>query len=202
MPEPIEIDGFDQLRAALIVIPDTARPIIEKAVSKACYAVVGQLKEYPPATEANRPGRKTKRGRPMGYYERGRGSWYPVMRRETILASGVNVNGKMRYGKTRGVIKARSGSDVAGYKLSRGGRSQQLGKHWAVHVSTTQAGIEGIIGTTVSYAKPVHVNQPPIFAIRGWKTVKQAFALAHDDIVAAFEDAADEIARLLRRKHD
>lgn len=202
MPETIEIDGFDQLRAALIVMPEKARPILEKAVTLACDAVIGQLKEYPPATDANRPGRKDKRGKPKGYYERGRGWWRPVMRRATIQTAGRIAGmgrGYAQYGKGVGVIKAR-GSDVAGYKLAS--RSQLLGRHWArkfhpVSVSSTNDGVEGVIGTTVTYAKYVHLYQSPLFAMRGWKSINQAFALAQDDIRAAFEDAANDVIKLL-----
>jgi hypothetical protein len=52
------------------------------AMQDALFTIQGEIgyASYPPATEANRPGRVDQDGNPMGYYERGRGWWYPVKR--------------------------------------------------------------------------------------------------------------------------
>ena len=60
------------------------------AMSDVVLMIQGEVgyASYPPADEANAPGRVDKDGEPMGYYERGRGWWYPVKNPATL--SGMN----------------------------------------------------------------------------------------------------------------
>ena len=143
---------------------------IDKAASTAAVAmahdVVNRM-EYPPATAANRPGRFTPEGRPMGYYERNRGYWRPIVHKVNLRAFG-------HYGKSKGVILAsktqRQTGTVAGYKLNPS--SEQFGKKWKV--TRTKSG--AVITNSASYAQPLasYLKQARVMKQIGWKTDKQA----------------------------
>jgi hypothetical protein len=192
-----DASGFDIMRKALEEMPRKSVAILEKAMKKSCLAITGELAEYPPATEANSPGRMDKHGRPMGYYERGRGWWYPVKKKAT-LESG-RMEGKIL--KTRRAFGLNKQDRLAygaiGYRLSRHNRSQVLGKHWTTKTVRMSDGIEGQIGNSASYAKYVHIQQPVIFKVRKWRTINQAIDAATPDIHAALAEAVTEMAKLL-----
>lgn len=153
-----------------------------------------RLAEYPPATEANQPGRYSLRTRrPMGYYERGRGYWYPVMRKQTL---------GNRAGKRLGVIPLPSHlkgiTAVAGYKLRR--TSERLGARWTTQVVVTAEAIQGEIGTTVSYADYVQgQNQAGFHGAHGWETAAEALQDAAGEIRGYFEEASQNIAGELKK---
>lgn len=68
------------------------RPFMSDAVMDSLLIIQGELgyAGYAPSSEANLPGRIDGDGEPMGYYERGRGWWYPVKRASTLAGvSGV-----------------------------------------------------------------------------------------------------------------
>lgn len=48
---------------------------VQGAIRAAALHVKGKVAVYPPETAANKPGRTDRRGRPMGWYERGAG-WH------------------------------------------------------------------------------------------------------------------------------
>lgn len=66
------------------------RPYLLGAMQDVVFIIQGELgyTGYAPSSEANLPGRFDKDGEPMGYYERGRGWWYPVKNASTL--GGVN----------------------------------------------------------------------------------------------------------------
>jgi hypothetical protein len=138
-------------------------------MNESLRVIQGGMAEYPEATEANQPGRfSLTTHKPMGYYERGRGEWYPIMQRQTLEAA---ASGK--YGNTRGVVKAsallRAVSQVAGYKLAGGGKSENLGKSWTVDVQSSDTGVTGEVGTDASYAGAVQgPDQSRVLAHYGW----------------------------------
>lgn len=187
-----EVSGFEELRQALRTMPEKSAPILLEAVTKSCEAVKGVLVEYPPATEANKPGRINRKGKPMGYYERGRGWWYPVRQRST-MESTIGASGQPI--KAKGGIKAPRSLGLAGYKLRA--TSEMLNRRWATEAKMVQNGAEGTIGTPVSYARWVHIDQPAIFRARGWKSMTEALEAASDDIQAAFAEAIDKVVKLL-----
>jgi hypothetical protein len=131
------------------------------------------LRAYPPATASNRPGRWTGglsgMPRPMGYYERNRGAWYPIMTERTLYNRG-------RLGKARGTIAApaRVRNSVAGYRLRA--TSQMLGKRWRV----TRTAVGALLTNAASYAAVVHdaEQQARIHAAHGWMTFQDAFTKA------------------------
>ena len=161
-----QVTGFAD---ALAKSPGAFIPYATDAMTQSVRLIQGGMAEYPPATEANQPGRfSLKTGQPMGYYERGRGWWYPIMTRETLQDA---AGGK--YGKSRGVVKAskliRTVSRVQGYKLAGGGESEQLGKSWTTNVQASDTGVQGEVGTNTSYAPYVQGDeQSSLLARYGW----------------------------------
>lgn len=70
--------------------PQDVKAFLFDAMTDVVFMIQGEVgyASYPPATEANQPGRVDANGEPMGYYERGRGWWYPVKNAATL--GGVN----------------------------------------------------------------------------------------------------------------
>ncbi len=187
------IEGFDELLKALKESPKKVMPYLKQAMTLSVRAVQERVSEYPPSSEANRPGRVDKNGRPMGYYERGRGWWYPVMARKTLGGNlGVSVGAQTAKQAARR-FKAKSVPTVAGYKLAAGGTSEMLGRSWDAQVIEQENTVLGIIGNNASYAEYVQGNQQAaVHAARGWKTVDKALEESLDDINEAFGRALQE----------
>ena len=189
-PKTINIEGFEALMKALEDAPETVRPFLKEAMTRSVRAVQARVSEYPPSTEANQPGRfSVKTRKPMGYYERGRGWWYPIMRPWTDAGQ--------KVGKAFGVLNAsariRKMTQVQGYKLARGGKSELLGKSWTVSVEANNNGVVGEIGNNTSYAPWVQGDkQWNVHAKRGWITIDTALDESMEDINGFFQDALDE----------
>lgn len=79
-----------ELLDAIEKAPQQVRTYLTDAMQDVLFMIQGEIgyASYPPATEANQPGRVDADGEPMGYYERGRGWWYPVKNAATL--GGVN----------------------------------------------------------------------------------------------------------------
>jgi len=188
----VELKGFDEAIAWLERAPETAIPLFEQAMTRGLDAVAGRVKAYPPATEANRPGRVMADGRPMGYYERGQGWWYPVKRTKTFGGLRLKTQGVKILGKR---IAAKAG--IAGYKLIRS--SEKLREHWTTRVTRLANGVEGIVGNLVSYAGTVQgfVSRDPrqaqLPASRDWPSIETAITDSLPDFEAAFAEAVDEL---------
>ncbi len=188
----LEIKGFDELIKALEQAPEKVMPYLRKAMNLSVRAVQARLAEYPPSNAANQPGRIDKNGDPMGYYERGRGWWYPVLERSTLGEKlGVRFGAETaKRAAKRNQVK--SIPTVAGYKLRAGGESELLGKSWAVQVVEGEHSIAGIVGNNTSYADYVQGGrQASYHNAAGWITLDKAIELAQEDIDQAFSDAAD-----------
>jgi hypothetical protein len=83
MSKTLEVDGLKEFERALEAAPEIAWPVMTAAMGNALALLHDAVATYPPSTEANSPERTTlKTKRPMGFYERGRGWWYPVMRKK------------------------------------------------------------------------------------------------------------------------
>ena len=143
-------------------------------------ALVGELEQYPKETEANAPGRYSVRThRPMGFYERGRGWWYPIMRMTTIgdestrfVGMGQNVS-RMRIKtiamRTRGAGKQAFGA--VGYKLRD--NSEQLKENWVTAVVRDPNEVLIQIGNLASYASNVQgYDQSALLRKYGWTTIE------------------------------
>ncbi|MCX6057748.1 MAG: hypothetical protein NTW69_06325 [Chloroflexi bacterium] len=167
-------------------------PYLKKAMTLSVRAVQERVAEYPPSTEANQPGRiSIKTHKPMGYYERGRGWWYPIMTRATLGE---------KIGKSVGAIKTskniRVATNVAGYKLADGGLSEMLGRSWDAQTIEIEGAILGVVGNNTSYAEYVQGDkQWRGHKARGWLTVDQALEMSQDDINKFFEEATDEFIK-------
>lgn len=206
----LEIKGFDELLKALQDAPQLARPLLEEAMTKSLSQLHDELAQYPSATEANQPGRfSLKTHQPMGYYERGRGWWYPVRTRQNIemagpLAGAFEGKSKAAYGKSRGVINAsksmlQAGVGVAGYKLSKQ-RSEVLSKKWTTSQVVNDTGVLGEIGTMVSYADYVQGNRQANFhAARKWETANAALERATPQIEKNFAEAVEKLIEQLKK---
>lgn len=210
MTKTLEIDGFDELLRAIDTAPQTARPLLRQAMQRALLLVKAIVADYPPATEANRPGRMTviNRGKrnarmvPMGYYERGQGWWYPVVNRATFAgvkgkSAGVIALREKVLKKTGRVIVRGTGQRIVGYKLRR--VSEVLGKSWATAVTPDEDGVTGEIGNNASYAPEVQSadRQWRVHAMRGWGTLEKALEDATPEIIDEFEKGVEELLEKL-----
>jgi hypothetical protein len=137
---------------------------VSAAIRAAGLYLKGKISVYPSASPANQPGRwyRDPNGyaHPMGYYERGRGWWYPIM---TPSAPGT------KYRKAMGMTGAGAGrrSGVAYYKQDRHKRSETLGRRW----TTAQPNpFMAVVGNNASYIRFVQGDKQAHFhARRGWK---------------------------------
>ena len=192
-----QVTGFED---ALAKSPSTFIPFATDAMTQSVRLIQGGMAEYPDATEANQPGRfSLKDRRPMGFYERGRGWWYPIMQKKTLEAA---ASGK--YGKSRGVIKAsklmRAVAQVQGYKLAGGGKSEQLGKSWTADVQSSADGVQGEVGTNTSYAPEVQgEEQSQVLAKYGWDEHQIDVVVENlmPDLDAIWDQAADQFVQAL-----
>jgi hypothetical protein len=188
MTNRITVTGLKELDRALEMAPAKTRATLKRAMGKALAILQNSAATYPRRSEANQPGRfslTTKR--PMGYYERGRGWWYPVMKKTTLPEA---------LGKTRGAQKARRRTGVTGYKLAGGGKSELLGRKWTTRVVVGEQAVQGVLGNNVSYAKYVQGDrQSRVHARRGWLTLKEIVAQKSDDIAAVFDSEIDDLLR-------
>lgn len=192
MSDVLEIKGFDELLKALKDAPKKVMPFLKKAMALSVRAVQERVAEYPPATEANQPGRISLATRkPMGYYERGRGWWYPLTSERTL-------GGKL--GKSQGQIKAKSivtkTSQVVGYRLAGGGESELLGRSWDAQVIETDNAILGVVGNNATYTEYVQgEKQWRVHKAHGWITVNEALDKSQEDIDHFFNSATEEFVK-------
>jgi len=155
--------------------PEKFPQYIEPAMSNIMGEFKTEMEVYAPESEANAPGRTDRNGEPMGYYERGRGWWYPVKGRDTILQTGRLVGAgkglsRARFGKSVGVIKGGRKFGVAGYKLIPS--SQQMGDRWVTAVQTDQDSVTGTLFNGASYSGLVQGSeQTALMAERQWNSI-------------------------------
>ena len=160
--------------------PENFRQYVEPAMSNIMDEFKAEMEVYAPESEANAPGRTDKDGRPMGYYERGRGWWYPIMQKVTILAAGRLAGAslgrsKAKFGKAVGVIKGGRRFGVAGYKLIPS--SQQMGDRWVTALESNQDSIVGTLFNGASYSGLVQgTEQTSLNASRDWSTIDAIWA--------------------------
>ena len=196
----LEIKGYDQLLHWLQAAPEKVMPFILKAMRISVRAVEENISEYPPATAANQPGRVDDEGKPMGYYERGRGYWYPVMAAKTLGAKLGVAYGAETALKASKRNKVKTVPTVAGYKLQKGGTSEMLGRSWTTNVIEGEGAVVGEIGNRASYAGVVQgakVDQAEYMHNIGWTNADEALAKSQEAIDDAFRTAlADFLATL------
>lgn len=134
--------------------------------------------EYAPESEANRPGRIDKDGSPMGYYERGRGWWYPVLTHNKLGLENElpilrpHTKSPKTLESTR--LLARGFEGVAGYKLIPG--SEKMHDQWDMGVGSNAKEVVGHLRNNASYSNVVQgTSQEPLHRTRGWQTVEQSW---------------------------
>lgn len=189
----LDIKEFDEFLKALEHSPQKALPLAKEAMTQSVALIQDILAEYPPLNEGNQPGRYSlKNHRPMGYYERGRGWWYPVMQEKTL--------GK-KIGVREGAVKTTQtqreySPKVRGYKLRR--TSERLGSKWTMKVTSGTGYVQGEVGTTVSYADVVQGDkQAKMHKARGWKNADQALDEAEPEVMKFFGEATDKLLEKL-----
>ena len=153
----ILVEGADKLSQALKQFPRETKRYIQAAGKEAASEVLNTqgLQRYPPATEANQPGRiSIATQEPMGYYQRGKGWWYPVMRKSEGY-TGIARN------TTRTIRRA---TGVAGYRL------QPTSERYGTQFYTKADGYATEIGNRASYARWLAGDdQAQLSAARGWR---------------------------------
>lgn len=204
MTHVLEYHGYDELQKAVQESPTTVLKIMMAGMRKISSLVVGIVKEYPPATAANRPGRVgiVRRGGvprevPIGFYERGRGWWAPVKEASALGGKTLKSEGVMmaRGGKQRARLSA---IGVAGYKLRA--TSEQLGKSWTYQVNQVTGAIEAVIGNDTRYANKVQgSDRSHLFELRGWKTIDEAIDQAEPDIDAELDTVLEKFTQELAK---
>ena len=189
MPDSVlELRGLEELLAAFERAPEIAAAVIKQRMGQATLLLAGAMREYPAATEANQPGRFSRSTRrPMGYYDRGRGWWYPIMEAGSLPEQTGKRRGAIRLGRRKA---ARMG--VAGYKLRRS--SEQLGKAWTTAVHTEGNSVLGIVGNNTSYGELVQgQRQTDFHTARDWQTLDAALDEQTEAIIQLFDQATGEI---------
>lgn len=166
-------------------IPEKIMPYAQKAMLESLRLLQERFSEYPPSSEANAPGRIDKDGRPMGYYERGRGWWYPVLRSRSLGNKRGVSEGALSAKQAAKQYRMKSVPIVAGYKLAGGGTSEMLGRSWDVGIQAGKNEIVGLVKNNASYADFVQgPGQAQIHKMRGWKPISQSL----DESVAEIEE--------------
>ncbi len=185
----IHVEGIDELQRRFGRLPADVLRVMTAAMGGAVEIVRRGVAKYPKTTEANKPGRwSIKTRKPMGYYERGKGWWYPVRKRATLGPKPKKSEGSLRAAKT-----IRETSPVVGYRLSA--TSEVLGKSWATKVTPISGGVRGTLGTRASYAPAVQdkERQAAFHKARGWPTVQEVLEKSAERIAALFRVAIRSI---------
>ena len=155
--------------------PENFRQYVEPAMSNIMDEFKAEMEVYAPESEANRPGRRTPEGEPIGYYERGIGWWEPIKQPNylNMLASAAGARGGFsgaKFGKPFGVIKGGRKFGVVGYHLTS--ISQQMGERWVTAIESNQDSIVGTLFNGASYSGLVQgTEQTALHASRDWSTI-------------------------------
>ena len=188
-PVQVLIDFEDPGFFIALEDPDGFEPYLEKAMVGIMTAFKTVAEVYAPESDANKPGRMDKEGKPMGYYERGRGWWYPLVTHNKLgLGQEIPTIGlHSKAPKTMGAkaLMARGVEGVAGYKLIA--TSEQMHDQWVWEVIPDPSGVIGNLTNLASYSGGVQgLEQAPLHKSRGWQTVIQSWDTP--EVQAAVED--------------
>lgn len=149
--QQLTIEYSDPQFFAALADPEGILPHLQDAMHGIMTEFIAQAELPAPESAANKPGRLDQDGRPLGYYERGRGWWYPLMTHNTLgLQSEIPTLGQHRKAPhTLGVssLKAKGFQGVAGYRLIP--NSEQMEENW--HAEVTLQGNE-VIGDLTNFA--------------------------------------------------
>ncbi len=179
MPEiEVIISSEDQRFFNALEHPEGLFPLLAYKSEEIGGALVTELQFYPPETEANAPGRfNPDTHKPMGFYERGRGWWYPVMGEvdkalSRIIAPGQSVS-RMKI-KTMTMTTRGAGKKMlsaSGYKLRP--TSQQLGENWSFIVDQGRNAVTLTVGNLATYSSYVQgEDQTELLRKYDWQTIE------------------------------
>jgi hypothetical protein len=177
VPE-LEITTSDPAFFEALSNPDGLLPHLEQAMHAIMTEFVARAEVPAPESEANRPGRVDRDGRPMGYYERGRGWWYPVMNRDQLgpvkELTGV-IGPHLKAPHTMGLRMLRAkGLNAAGYKLQE--TSEQMEENWHAEVTTENGEVFGELTNFARYSSLVQgYDQIDLHKRRNWQTVEDTW---------------------------
>jgi hypothetical protein len=170
--------------------PEGFLPILAEAMANIMTEFVAGVEKPAPESDANAPGRTDRNGRPMGYYERGRGWWYPIRTHNKLGLGrdlprlGLNARAPHTLGSRALIAKGING--VAGYKLSA--VSEQLEENWRADVIQNADEVIGILSNLASYGGYVQgVDQTALHQSREWNTYLDIWESAHMQAVVVDE---------------
>jgi hypothetical protein len=160
--------------------PEGFLPFLADAMQNIVDAYQEIASVYAPESEANRPGRVDKDGRPMGYYERGRGWWYPLTTHNT-MGMGAEIpllKPSTKAPKTMSITTLMAQGftgGVTGYKLIP--NSEQMNERWTNSVQQSASEVIGRLNNSASYSGLVQgMSQTALHRSRDWRTVVDAWA--------------------------
>jgi hypothetical protein len=167
-------------------------PYLENAMTKIMSDFKDVASVYAPESEANRPGRFDANGRPMGFYERGRGWWYPIIgdgKRSVIGKEAPPIgSGSIKTKGVKEILDTRS-AIVRGYRLRE--TSEQMDTKWETEVVANSEEVLGYLRNTASYADYVQgANQTLLHKSRDWRTVFDSWL--DDKLQGAIDEATTE----------
>lgn len=171
----IELSSLLPITSTIHTLED--RQLERDTTKAAATHLEGALEPYPQSTSV--PGRWSMvTHKPMGFYERGRGWWYPVMERRTLGAG-------QRVLKSRGTRLApksqRGPGQVVGYKLSLQNQSERFQARWTIKYEDD--GTTAIIGNNASYGPHLMGDdQAYMMALIGWHKAR-SIALAEWPVI-------------------
>lgn len=169
----IEITWEDPEFFRALEDPDGFLPYLSEAMQKILTVYQSVAEVYAPESEANRPGRVDQEGNPMGYYERGRGSWYPLVTHATLGEADLpTVRPHLKSPTTlkTTALLAEGLGRVTGYRLRP--TSEQLHDRWLWEVIQDPHEIIGNLANTASYSSYVQgLSRTKLHEKRGWQTV-------------------------------
>ena len=191
----IEIVESDPRFFEALEDPEGFMPALAGAMSNIMDAYKDQASQYAPESEANHPGRFSLRThKPMGFYERGRGWWYPLMTHNTMGLGGEQavLTHSIKAPKTIAVkhVMAVGIAGVAGYRLNP--TSEQMGDRWVSEVEQRASEVLGHLSNSASYSSFVQGwDQTALHKARDWQTVLMVWvspemqAVVEDETMAA-----------------
>lgn len=188
----MRIEGLSGLAQKLDTVEKMAD--VKAALLAAGLYLKGKIAVYPSSSSANQPGRWYRApdgyARPMGYYERGRGWWYPIM---TPGLPGTKR--RKAFGQTGAGAGRRQG--VAYYKLDKHKQSETLGRRWA---TAQPSPLTVVVGNNAKYARFVQGEEQARFhARRGWK---KALDVAREEMRYILDEFIKKaLTKVLSRKY-
>jgi len=187
--QTLTVDYSDPQFFAALADPAGILPHLEDAMHGIMTKFVAQAEIPAPESAANKPGRMhivhratahalESREEPMGYYERGRGWWYPLKTHNKLgLQNEIPTLGRHRKAPhTMGILalKAKGIQSVAGYKLIA--NSEQLEENWRAEVTLEGDAVTGELTNFASYSGYVQgQDQTQLMEDLQWRKVEDSW---------------------------